>query len=192
VRAHLQGRAVLERGEDDEDPAVRAAIVALLALAACRDERAPVRPAAAAAVAHAPAPATPAPPAVEAPEGAIAEPIGCAQAFAQPSRPLGGDCDDVSWSPSACDIPYGASFCHAGVWTVVCRRDADCPSAMRCESDDAVGDIDVAASGYGWCARSCTHDADCGRGDQYCDRDDGVCRARVRDEQQEEGAGDED
>jgi hypothetical protein len=189
----VSGRAVLERGEDDEDLAVRTAIVALLAIAACQDAPAPSAPHAhGGAPAPATAPAKPAPPAIEAGEGSIAEPIGCAQAFTrQAARRIYDDCDDASWSPSACEIPYGAQFCHASVWTVVCRRDADCPSSMRCISDDGVGDIDVAASGYGWCALRCANDASCGRSDLYCDRDDGLCRARVHDEQ-EEGPGDQD
>ncbi len=171
---------------------MRALVVAAFAIAACQEQRAPAPAPAPQAHAAAPAPAKPAPPAVEAGEGTIAEPIDCARAFApQPSRRIYDDCDDVSWSPSACEIPYGAPFCHAGVWTVVCRRDADCPTQMRCISDDAVGDVDVAASGYGWCALRCTSDASCGRADQYCDRGDGVCHARVRDEQ-EEGPGDAD
>ena len=149
--------------------------------------------------------------AAEAAAAARAEPLGCAGVFARwPAivpRDLGAsascaprpahqppqiydDCQDASWTLTGCDVPFGAQFCHGGHWTIVCKADADCPAAMRCTSEGAVGTLDVAAVGYGACAMRCTSDASCRRCDEYCDREDGVCRPRIADEE-EEGPGEE-
>lgn len=87
-------------------------------------------------------------------------------------------CDPSSIFPGACEpLPFGAQFCHNGVWTGLCDDDADCPSGTRCYWGDGVGtkpeNVDM-----GVCERECVaSDAadNCLRCDHACDSALGVC-----------------
>jgi hypothetical protein len=135
-------------------------------------------------------------------------PIGCPKTFAAgsaaltvvpPARTATGECvakpahtprafldfcADEPWTQTGCDVPFGSQFCHQTVWTAICRSNDQCPASARCVSDEHVGDIDVARETYGWCMPACSSDADCGRCDLYCERDQGVCRHRVEDDEE--------
>ncbi len=85
---------------------------------------------------------------------------------------LYASCTGVGYVPDWCGVEVGMQFCDGlGVWTSVCRTDADCPFAQeRCVIGDGLN------APYGACQVTCAADVDCGRCDLACEG--GVCTTR--------------
>lgn len=89
---------------------------------------------------------------------------------------LYSQCDPVVTSPSRCSLQSGDQFCSNGRWTLLCRRNAECPAGFLCTYSDGTGDVPTwVIPQFGTCEQSCASNLDCVRCDHECHPDLHVC-----------------